>query len=64
MFVCVFCSGPGQWTRQGCQTTFLEPWEYTSNYTYVNCTCTHLSTYAVLMDDPSAEVSAGLEFVT
>ncbi|XP_043190636.1 protocadherin-like wing polarity protein stan isoform X2 [Amphibalanus amphitrite] len=47
--------GPGQWTRQGCQTTFLEPWEYSANYTYVNCTCSHLSTFAVLMDDPSAE---------
>ena len=57
--VSVCCSGSGFWTRQGCQTAFLEPLEYPANYTYVNCKCSHLSSYAVLMDDPSAEVRDG-----
>ncbi|XP_037087761.1 LOW QUALITY PROTEIN: protocadherin-like wing polarity protein stan, partial [Pollicipes pollicipes] len=47
--------GSGYWTRQGCKTEYMEPWQYQGNFTYVNCTCSHLSSFAVLMDDPSAE---------
>ncbi|XP_018329600.1 protocadherin-like wing polarity protein stan [Agrilus planipennis] len=52
---CVFWStvrGFGEWSRVGCRTEVSERWydPYNDLPLIVNCTCSHLSTFAVLVD--------------
>nr|CAD7570225.1 unnamed protein product [Timema californicum] len=43
--------GIGEWSRSGCQTEVPNDWEVTVTSPFlVNCTCIHLSTFAVLVD--------------
>nr|CAD7592898.1 unnamed protein product [Timema genevievae] len=43
--------GIGEWSRSGCQTEVPNDWEVTVTSPFlVNCTCNHLSTFAVLVD--------------
>lgn len=55
------CSKEGVWTREGCDTSEPEPGygEYL-NDTFINCTCNHLSSFAVILNDAEAEVSGVL----
>lgn len=50
--------GEGLWTREGCKTSVPEPGygEYI-NDTFINCTCNHLSSFAVILNDAEAEVN-------
>ena len=52
-----FCRGEGLWTREGCETSGPEPGfgDYV-NDTFINCTCNHLSSFAVILNDAEAEV--------
>ncbi|CAL4108899.1 unnamed protein product [Meganyctiphanes norvegica] len=49
----------GVWTRKGCHTSLPEPGygEFT-NATFINCTCNHLSSFAVILNDAEAEFLA------
>ncbi|XP_064085068.1 protocadherin-like wing polarity protein stan isoform X1 [Macrobrachium nipponense] len=49
----------GLWTRDGCFTSGPEPGfgEY-ANDTFINCTCNHLSSFAVILNDAEAEFLA------
>lgn len=42
----------GEWSRVGCRTDIEENWfdKYSDSPILVNCTCNHLSTFAVLVD--------------
>ncbi|KAJ9579827.1 hypothetical protein L9F63_004533, partial [Diploptera punctata] len=43
--------GFGEWSRAGCQTEVPEDWHVSVTKPFlVNCTCNHLSTFAVLVD--------------
>lgn len=49
--------GFGEWSRAGCQTQFPEDLSPDpSGAIVVNCTCTHLSAFAVLVDEVDIEV--------
>ncbi|KAK4300812.1 hypothetical protein Pmani_027014 [Petrolisthes manimaculis] len=52
-------SSEGVWTRAGCETS--EPEEGLAQYindTFINCTCNHLSSFAVILNDAEAEFLA------
>lgn len=53
-----FCSY-GEWSRVGCRTELDENWfaKRQNGALLVNCTCNHLSTFAVLVDVVDLEVS-------
>ena len=41
----------GEWSRAGCQTEVSNDWHVSVTKPFlVNCTCNHLSTFAVLVD--------------
>lgn len=48
----------GEWSRVGCRTEINEDWlnKDDDNPLLVNCTCNHLSTFAVLVDVVDLEV--------
>lgn len=50
--------GSGEWSRVGCRTETAEDWfdKYNDGPLLVNCTCNHLSTFAVLVDVVDLEV--------
>ncbi|XP_045101942.1 protocadherin-like wing polarity protein stan isoform X7 [Portunus trituberculatus] len=52
-------TGEGLWTREGCETGVPEPGfgEFV-NDTFINCTCNHLSSFAVILNDAEAEFLA------
>ncbi|XP_063227767.1 protocadherin-like wing polarity protein stan [Bacillus rossius redtenbacheri] len=51
---CVYWStarGVGEWSRSGCQTDVPDDWQFSMTEPFlVNCTCNHLSIFAVLVD--------------
>ncbi|XP_069162090.1 protocadherin-like wing polarity protein stan isoform X3 [Procambarus clarkii] len=52
-------SSEGVWTRDGCETS--EPEHGYGDYindTFINCTCNHLSSFAVILNDAEAEFLA------
>ena len=51
---CVFRSTDGYWSEKGCE--LIKQYEK-SQYRYVECRCTHLSTFALLMDMSNENVS-------
>lgn len=53
LFILFICSTAGHWSRNGCVMT--DRYELRGE-NYVTCSCSHLSTYAVLMDMTSVEV--------
>lgn len=55
LFHCSF----GEWSRVGCRTELGENWFIRDEGAplIVNCTCNHLSTFAVLVDVVDLEVS-------
>jgi cadherin EGF LAG seven-pass G-type receptor 1 len=41
----------GEWSRAGCQTEVADDWHVSVTKPFlVNCTCNHLSTFAILVD--------------
>lgn len=54
----------GEWSRVGCRTELAENWFDVEEETplMVNCTCNHLSTFAVLVDVVDLEVSQFVQF--
>ena len=49
-FLC-FVGSFGEWSRAGCQTEVSDNWHVSVTKPFlVNCTCNHLSTFAVLVD--------------
>ena len=52
------CFSLGEWSRAGCQTEVPEDWHVSVTKPFlVNCTCNHLSTFAVLVDLVDMQVS-------
>ncbi|KAG7177210.1 Cadherin EGF LAG seven-pass G-type receptor 3-like [Homarus americanus] len=52
-------SSEGVWTREGCDTS--DPEQGHGDYindTFINCTCNHLSSFAVILNDAEAEFMA------
>ncbi|KAI5643827.1 hypothetical protein NE865_04223 [Phthorimaea operculella] len=50
--------GFGEWSRVGCHTEIDYDWSpYSDQPLLINCTCNHLSTFAVLVDEVDIEVS-------
>lgn len=51
------------WTRDGCVTSAAERGygDYV-NDTFINCTCDHLSSFAVILNDAEAEVKISMFF--
>ncbi|KAG6465472.1 hypothetical protein O3G_MSEX015170, partial [Manduca sexta] len=48
--------GPGEWSRVGCHTEIDYDWSpYSNEPLLINCTCNHLSTFAVLVDEVDIE---------
>jgi cadherin EGF LAG seven-pass G-type receptor 1 len=53
LYVMKFCvvSSFGEWSRAGCQTEVPDDWHMSVTKPFlVNCTCNHLSIFAVLVD--------------
>lgn len=48
--------GQGEWSRVGCHTEVEYSWLSYSKPILVNCTCNHLSTFAVLVDQVDVEL--------
>ncbi|GBP48921.1 Protocadherin-like wing polarity protein stan [Eumeta japonica] len=49
-------SGSGKWSRVGCHTEIDYNWSpYSNEPLLINCTCNHLSTFAVLVDEVDIE---------
>jgi len=51
----------GQWSRAGCHTELADDLDSSEPYV-VNCTCYHLSTFAVLVDEIDLEVRNSLPY--
>ncbi|CAF4901464.1 unnamed protein product [Pieris macdunnoughi] len=48
--------GSGEWSRVGCHTEIDYNWSpYSNDPLLINCTCNHLSTFAVLVDEVDIE---------
>ncbi|CAH2075509.1 unnamed protein product, partial [Iphiclides podalirius] len=48
--------GSGEWSRVGCHTEIDYDWSpYSNEPLLINCTCNHLSTFAVLVDEVDIE---------
>ncbi|XP_026328508.1 protocadherin-like wing polarity protein stan isoform X2 [Hyposmocoma kahamanoa] len=48
--------GTGEWSRVGCHTEIDYDWSpYSNEPLLINCTCNHLSTFAVLVDEVDIE---------
>uniref|UniRef100_A0A2A4J5X8 Protocadherin-like wing polarity protein stan n=1 Tax=Heliothis virescens TaxID=7102 RepID=A0A2A4J5X8_HELVI len=48
--------GSGEWSRVGCHTEIDYDWSpYSNEPLLINCTCSHLSTFAVLVDEVDIE---------
>ncbi|XP_037874856.1 protocadherin-like wing polarity protein stan [Bombyx mori] len=48
--------GSGEWSRVGCHTEIDYDWSpYSEEPLLINCTCNHLSTFAVLVDEVDVE---------
>ncbi|KAI8429178.1 hypothetical protein MSG28_007715 [Choristoneura fumiferana] len=48
--------GSGEWSRVGCHTEIDYDWSpYSNDPLLINCTCNHLSTFAVLVDEVDIE---------
>ncbi|XP_045493580.1 protocadherin-like wing polarity protein stan [Colias croceus] len=48
--------GTGEWSRVGCHTEIDYNWSpYSNDPLLINCTCNHLSTFAVLVDEVDIE---------
>ncbi|XP_072940790.1 protocadherin-like wing polarity protein stan [Epargyreus clarus] len=48
--------GTGEWSRVGCHTEIDYDWSpYSGDPLLINCTCNHLSTFAVLVDEVDIE---------
>jgi hypothetical protein len=53
-----FVGSFGEWSRAGCQTEVSDNWHVSATKPFlVNCTCNHLSTFAVLVDVVDMQVS-------
>ncbi|XP_013177867.1 PREDICTED: protocadherin-like wing polarity protein stan isoform X1 [Papilio xuthus] len=49
--------GSGEWSRVGCHTEIDYDWsQYSDEPLRINCTCNHLSTFAVLVDEVDIEL--------
>ena len=60
--ICLVYPRSGEWSRVGCHTEIDYDWSpYSNEPLLINCTCNHLSTFAVLVDEVDIEVSV-LEF--
>ncbi|OWR45133.1 cadherin [Danaus plexippus plexippus] len=54
-------NGPGEWSRVGCHTEIDYDWSpYSDEPLLINCTCNHLSTFAVLVDEVDIEFACKL----
>lgn len=54
-----FVGSFGEWSRAGCQTEVSDNWHVSVTKPFlVNCTCNHLSTFAVLVDLVDMQVSS------
>lgn len=54
-----FCFSFGEWSRVGCRTEIDDNWfdRYSEAPLVVNCSCNHLTTFAVLVDVVDLEVN-------